>query len=67
MSGLGLDTGGVMSPIVILDVFKQEADYSIPSHYCVQFRKQGDTFVNYNYFATLKEANDFASVYGWEG
>lgn len=56
-----------MSPIVILDVFKQEADYSIPSHYCVQFRKQGDTFVNYNYFATLKEANDFASVYGWEG
>jgi len=55
-----------MEGIKILDIFQQEADCGIPSHYCVQYIAQGSTFVEYGYFETLTTAREFAAQYGYE-
>jgi hypothetical protein len=55
-----------MEGIKILDIFQQEADEGITSHYCVQYIGQGSTFVEYGYFATLTSAREFAAQYGYE-
>jgi hypothetical protein len=50
----------------ILDVFHQEADDGIPSHWCVQyFKTDGAGFVECKYFDTWTEANEYAMKYGY--
>lgn len=53
--------------ITILDSFHQGTDCGISAHWCVQYIKVGGTFVEYGYFPTWTEANEFAMSHGYNG
>lgn len=55
------------SGLVITEIIFQGAQEGIPAHYAVQFIRDGDTFVDYGYFSTEEEANEFAAQYGYGG
>ena len=50
----------------ILDIFHQEPQDDILSHWCVQYMEEGKTFVDYEYFGTWTEANEYAQEFGYE-
>ncbi len=52
----------------ILDIFYQdgEPDVGIPSHWCVQYRDNNNSFVDYKYFKSLTEAREYAMGFGYE-
>jgi hypothetical protein len=54
-----------MSDIKILDIFYQSADAGIPSHWCVQLQRDGKSTVDYEYFGTWADANEYAMKYGY--
>lgn len=49
----------------ILDIFHQSADCGIPPHWCVQYRDEDSAFVDYEYFSSWTEANEYAMQYGY--
>lgn len=49
----------------ILDIFHQGSDCGIPAHWCVQYKTDGNPFVDYEYFATHTEAMEYAMKYGY--
>ena len=51
--------------LTVLDIFHQGTHCEIPAHWCVQYIKVGATFVDYKYFATWTEANEFAMSHGY--
>ena len=54
-----------LEDITVLDIFHQGAHCGIPAQWCVQYMKVGATFVEYEYFKTWTEANEFAMKYGY--
>ena len=54
-----------MGDKIILDIFHQGSDCGIPAHWCVQYKTEGNPFVDYEYFATHTEANEYAMKYGY--
>lgn len=51
--------------LTVLDIFHQGTHCGIPAHWCVQYMKLGATFVDYEYFETYTEANEFAMKHGY--
>ena len=49
----------------ILDMFHQDSDCGIPSHWCVQFYDNAVEGLKYEYFHTWTEANEFATSHGY--
>ena len=53
-----------MSNKTILDIFHQSADCGIPSHWCVQYKTDSGG-VDYEYFVSWTDANEYAMKYGY--
>lgn len=55
-----------MSSKTILDVFHQSAQEGIPVHWCVQYKTDDSVFLQYEYFNSHTEANEYAIKYGYK-
>lgn len=51
--------------LTVLDIFHYYKGDEIRAHWCVQYIKVGGTFVDYEYFTTWTEANEFAMSHGY--
>ena len=52
--------------IKILDIFVQPECSEHPTHYAVQYVREGETSVDYQYFSSESEAIEAAKEHGYE-